>query len=179
MIEMAENPSESPILRMLRPIAAFIAGIFVVAYALLDAVVFPLFRPLVRYLSGLRLFAAIGALVGRLPPYLVLIILAVPFVVIEPLKVVALWWVAVGHPVSGLILLAVAEVLSLLVVERLYQAGRGQLLKIRWLAPLLLWSEWLVDLVLGWIKATAAWKWAAGITSSVRLWFRGLFAQAH
>lgn len=171
---MTETRQRSSGYRALRAVGRFVVGIFVVGYAILDTVLFPLFRPLIGYLSGLRLFEAIGALILKLPPYVVLLILAVPFVVLEPLKVFALYWFALGHLIQGGVLLVVAHTLSILTLERLYQAGKPQLMKIGWFARVMGWLGALRDRALAIARATAAWQWSARVATDVRAWFRGL-----
>jgi hypothetical protein len=174
---MDQSP-QNPLIAALRAVARFVVGIFVVGYAILDTLLFPLFRPLIRYLSGLKLFEAIGALIVKLPPYVVLLILAVPFVVLEPLKVFALYWFALGHLVQGGILLVVAHGASILTLERLYQAGRPQLMKIGWFARVMGWLGALRDAALKFAKSTAAWKWTAESAAAVRAWFRSVIQSA-
>lgn len=163
-------------MQVLRAIARFVVAVAVVAYMLLDQLLFPLFRPAIRWLSGLRLFQRLGALIGRLPPYVALVLLGVPFVVIEPAKVAALWVVATGHVVEGIVLLLVAQVLSLLVCERIFHAAYGPLMRIGWFAMLLGWLFGLRDQAIAWGKGTAIWKSAAAMVRSAREWLRGLVA---
>jgi hypothetical protein len=175
---MMDQTPQNPLMAVLRAIARFVVGIFVVGYAILDTLLFPLFRPLIRYLSGLKLFETIGALIVRLPPYVMLLILAVPFVVLEPLKVFALYWFASGHLIQGGILLVVAHGASILTLERLYQAGKPQLIKIGWFARVMGWLGALRDAALNFAKSTAAWKWAAETGAAVRAWFRRVIQSA-
>jgi hypothetical protein len=168
------NAQRNPVLVVLRVIGRSIALVLVVLWAILDTVLFPLFRPLIGWLSSLRLFETIGGLIGRSPPYLVLLMLAVPFVVLEPLKVFALYWIAVGHVIQGTILVIFAHALSILTLDRIYQAGKGQLDKIGWFARLMGWVVGLRDWAFGWVKHTAAWQSAARIGREVRSWFRNL-----
>jgi hypothetical protein len=175
---MAEPRQRSTAYRAARAVGRFVVGIFVVAYAVLDAILSPVFRPLIRFLSELRLFEAIGALLLRLPPYLVLLILAVPFVVLEPLKVFALYWFALGHLIQGGVLLIVAHGLSILTLERLYHAGRPQLMKIGWFATLMSWLGGLRDAALSFARSTGAWQWAARVIRDSRAWVRRLVRAA-
>lgn len=174
---MSDTP-RPPIIVALRAIGRFIVAVVIIAYAVLDAVLFPLFRPLVRYLSAHPVFTTAGAVLLRLPPYVVLLILAVPFVVLEPLKVFALYWFALGHFIQGGVLLVVAHALSILTLERLYQAGRPQLFKIGWFALIMGWIERLTEKVLHRVRTTAAWQWSARTMSEIRAWFRGLLQSA-
>jgi hypothetical protein len=174
MTAQPDPPARSPAYRIARAVGRFLVGIVVVGYSILDTLLFPLFRPLIRWLSGLRAFEAIGALIGRLPPYVVLLILAVPFVVLEPLKVFALYWFALGHLIQGGILLIVAHGLSILTLERLYHAGKPQLMRIGWFAGVMGWLGGLRDRALAIARSTAAWQWGARVSADVRTWFRTL-----
>lgn len=147
-------------LRVLQFCGRGVAMLLIAAWSLLDALVVPFVRPLVGWLAGLPLFAAAGAAIGRLPPYAVLALFAVPFVVIEPLKAVALYVIGIGHVWSGLALLVGAELLSLLVVERIYHAGHDPLMRIGWFRRLVEWIAALRDLALGWLHASRIWRFA-------------------
>ncbi len=175
---MAEPTHRNPLVRLLRGIASVVVGVFVVGYTLLDELLFPLFRPLIDWLSGLKLFERLGALIQLLPPYAMLVVLAIPFVLIEPLKVFALWWIASGHIIQGGVLLIFSHVLSILVLERLYHTGHAQLMRIGWFATLMGWLVHLRDVALGFVRQTAAWRWARGVATSIRDWFRGLLQSA-
>ncbi len=174
---MAET-SSNPALAALRVAGRAVATVVVVVWTALDELLFPLVRPLVGWLSGLRLFEALGALIGRLPPYVVLALLAVPFVLIEPLKVLALYWIATGWFIRGIGLLIVSYLLSILTLDRIYHAGHAPLMRIAWFARLMGWLTRLRDRALSLVKATAAWRWSAGLARSVRAWFRGLLQSA-
>jgi len=160
----------------LRAIGRVVVGIGVVVYTLLDELLFPMVRPLIAWLGRLQLFARLGALIGCSPPYAVLVLLAVPFVIIEPAKVYALYLFATGHLVSGVVLLVIAQVLSLLICERIYHAGHAPLMRIGWFRRLMGWLVALRDKALGLIRSTAAWRASVGMFRSVKAWFRGLLA---
>ena len=170
-------PRERPLFfRVVRAIARFIVTIAVVIYTILDELLFPLVRPLLRWLSALRLFAAIGAIIARLPPYVVLVLLAVPFAIIEPVKVFALYWGATGHVLQGTLILIAAQILSIFTCDRIYHVGRGQLMKIGWFRRLMTWLVSLRDKALAWARTTRIWQSAAGAVRSIRQWFRGVIA---
>ena len=162
--------------RVIRGIGRAVVTIAVVIYTVLDELLFPLFRPLIRWLGELRLFQRLGALIGRLPPYVALVLLAVPFVVIEPAKLFAVYWGATGHVVQGTILLLIAQVLSLLICERIFHAAYEPLMRIGWLKALLGWLFGLRDRAIGWARSTAAWQAAAGWVRGAREWLRGVLA---
>ncbi|RYE47583.1 MAG: hypothetical protein EOP24_09840 [Hyphomicrobiales bacterium] len=160
--------------RAIRAIGRAVVTVAVVIYTLLDELLFPLFRPLIGWLSSLRLFQRLGEWLGRLPPYAALLALGVPFVVIEPMKVVAIWWAGTGHVITGTIGLLLAHALSLLVVERIFHAVYQPLMRIDWFARLLSWLFALRDRAIAWAKATAAWQAAVVWVRGVREWVRGV-----
>lgn len=160
--------------RGLRALGRAVVIVAVVAYTLLDDLLLPLFRPLIAWLGELQLFQRLGGWLGRLPSYGALVALGVPFVIIEPLKVAALWWAGTGHVVSGTIGLLLAHALSLLVVERIFHAVYQPLMRIEWFARLLGWLFGLRDRAIGWVKATSAWQAAAGWVRGAREWLRGV-----
>jgi hypothetical protein len=155
-------------MRVLRAVARFIVAVLVVGYTLLDELLFPLFRPVIRWLTGLQLFQRIGAAIGRLPPYGALLLLAVPFALIEPVKLLALLVIASGRVVEGTVLLLIAHALSLLICERIFHAGYVPLMRIGWLKALLGWLFALRDRAIAWGKGTAIWKAAASMGRGVR-----------
>lgn len=161
-------------MQIIRAAARFVVAVLVVAYTLLDELLFPLFRPAIRWLSGLRLFQRLGALIGRLPPYMALVLLAVPFVIIEPAKVGALWVIATGHVIEGVVLLLIAQVLSLLICERIFHAAYEPLMRIGWFKAGLGWLFALRDKALAIGRSTAVWRAAVALGRSVRDWVRGL-----
>jgi hypothetical protein len=165
---------QNPVMAMARVIGRGIAVVVVFAWAVLDELLFPLFRPLIGWLSGFRIFERIGALIAGAPPYMVLVTLAVPFILIEPVKVFALYWTAVGHIVQGTILLLSAHVISVFTLDRIFHTGKDQLYKIAWFARLMNWLVALRDWAFGWVKHTAAWKSLAALARGVRDWFRTL-----
>ena len=102
--------------------------------SLIDLAFKPIYRPIVRALMSLTIFAHIERQIAALPRLAILILLAVPFAIAEPMKVAALVIMAKGAVLVGLVVLAVAYLANFLIVERIYHAGRDKLLTYRWLA---------------------------------------------
>ena len=72
--------------------------------------------------------------IERLPRLAILLCLAVPFAIAEPMKIVGLVLIAHGAFKSGLVLTILAHLSTFLIVERIYHAGRKKLLTYGWLA---------------------------------------------
>lgn len=149
--------------RLLRIPVEIVVFIFVVV----DAIVSPLFRPIMRALSSLQLIKRIEQWIGTINPYVILVLLGVPFAIAEVTKVVGVFLMSEGHYHSGMTLFIGAYIVSILVCERIFAAGRGQLMKIRWFAVAFTWLMGIKDKVLGWFRATRVWQSFVRLRESV------------
>jgi hypothetical protein len=123
------QPDKSPLRHLTLPIR-FLIGLVIVA----DAVAKPLYRPIMNWVASWRIMEAFEALVARQSRLAILVLFAVPFVIAEPLKVLALFLMASGNVVVGLPLLIFSYLVTFLLVERIYHAGRDKLLSYGWFA---------------------------------------------
>ncbi len=76
--------------------------------------------------------AALAGWLDKLPPALAFVAFAVPIMLLEPLKVVAIWLIGHEQILAGVLLFAFAEALTVGVVAFLFDAMRGKLLSMRW-----------------------------------------------
>lgn len=123
-----------------------------------------------------RLSAAL-ALLGRLPvfraierrlqavgPAGALTLFLVPAAALAPVKLLALYWLAGGHPVLGIGTILTAKVLGTAVVARMFQLTRPQLLSVAWF-------RWAYERVMRVREAAyAIWRQSA----PARWWRRGM-----
>lgn len=154
----------NPFQRLLRLLAEIVVAIYVVA----DAVVFALLRPVYRWLSSLRIVQRLEHAIQALPPYVILVVMVVPFIIAELAKVFAVYWMAEGHFRTGMTIFIGAYVVSIFVCERILHAGKAQLLTIPWFAWIYNWIMALRDAVLGWFKRTAIWRMAVAVKNRAR-----------
>jgi len=70
----------------------------------------------------------------RRRPYQSLVILLVPFAVVEPSKLAAVAIVGQGHWLTGTIVIIIAYALSIFVVERLFKILKPRVLRLPWFA---------------------------------------------
>lgn len=89
-----------------------------------------------------------------LGPYQSLLVLAVPLVIIEPLKVLALLVVGDGHFVAGTLAMICAYAGSLFITERLFGILKPKLLSLAWFAKMWSWFVTVRDTTLGWLVAS-------------------------
>lgn len=159
------NESEDPdkrkrYRRRLLKVLSWPLAVLILVYFLFEDLFLASLRPLFRFLGRLAFFSAVARGLHRLPPYVALCIIAVPFILIEPIKIFSLFWISLGHLVSGTVLLVASYVVSLFVVERLFHVMEGQLLSIGWF-------RWAYELTM---RAKA---WALGLLKATPI-YRGL-----
>ena len=159
---------------LLRTILSIPAEIVVGLFVILDWIVGPLFRPMMRWLSGLRLIRRLESYIGSMPPYLLLVLLVVPFGFAELAKVYAVVLMGTGHFKTGLTIFILAYVVSIFVCERTFHAGKKQLLTIPWFATLYAWVIMIRDHILDWFRTTWIWEKAGELRQSMRLALRRL-----
>lgn len=131
--------------------------ILVALFVVIDEVSRPIFRPLIRWFRSLRIVEKSERFVAALPPYAILAVLAVPLAVAEPLKLLSLILIGSGRPVRGILLLVFAHLLSFLLIERIYEAGKPKLMTIGWLGRVIVFVDGIRGRLLAWVKATPVW----------------------
>lgn len=106
----------------------------IVVVSFIDVIFRPLYRPVVKAISSMTVFRRIEAHIASQARVVILLLLAVPFAIAEPMKVAGLVVMAHGHVASGLTMVILAHLATFLIVERIYHAGRDKLLTYAWLA---------------------------------------------
>ena len=138
--------------RILQPVLFLLAG----AYFLVDAALWALAKPVVRWLADHWIFNRVRIWVMSLGPYPTLALFVVPVLVLEPAKPVAAYLTATGHMVSGLAVLGVAELLKLVLIERLFRISRDKLMSI----PAFAWCYGKFEQARNWVDSLRAWRLA-------------------
>ena len=161
-------------MKLLKAIAAALA----LAYVVVDVVLGLLFRPLYRYLARIRFLDRLAAAIRTLNPYPTLALFLLPIIILEPAKPIAAYALASGHAGLAVGIFACAELLKLVIVERLFQITRVKLMSIPAFASG--YARW--KLVSDWLAATGIWRAARRLVFRVRLscrrWYAGLNEQS-
>ena len=142
-----------------------------------DSLVSLLFRPVVRFLSSLRIIQRIERGIDSLHPYVILVLMVVPFIFAELAKVFAVFWMAEGHMRTGMTIFISAYIVSIFVCERILHAGKRKLMTIRWFAVIYTWIMDLRDRLLGWFRRTWIWRTAVDIRQRAGASLRALVAK--
>jgi hypothetical protein len=130
--------------RVFSPVAAAAAALYFVIDAIFLSAVRMMIRPLGRALSRLRLFNVLSAWLASLGPYPTLALFLIPVIILEPVKPVGAYLIATGHLLSGVLLIAIGEVLKIVLVERLFHFSRDKLMSIPAFALVYNWAgAWL------------------------------------
>ncbi len=87
----------------------------------------------------MRLFRLPRRAIARLGPYPALILVGLPLMVVEPLKLATIFIIGEGHWITGAVAIIVAYAVSLLVLERLFRIVKPKLLSLPWFAVLWTW----------------------------------------
>lgn len=115
---------------------------------------------LMARLGRLPVLRWIEARVAGLPPYAAMTVFLFPAVVLLPFKFAALWLIATGRALTGVILIVGAKVLSTALVARIFMLVRPQLLTLGWFARLHDWYQGFRDRVMARLRALAVWRLA-------------------
>ena len=119
----------------------------------------PLQRAL-AFIARLPILRQIEALIGRLGPRASLAVLLLPSLLLVPVKLGALWFIANGHRLLGLGVIIVAKLVGTAMVARLFTLTQPALIRMAWFASLYVrWTAWKTALL---ERVRASWAWRAG-----------------
>src|SRR5437763_8228988 len=154
--------------RALKPLWILLALVF-----LLEAWLWEHLRPLVAAVVNViawdKLKARLAALVEKLPPWAVLIVFVVPFIVLLPLKFLEVYFIVHRQWVAAIFILVLAKLLGLGVAAFILVVSKPKLLQMAWF-------RWFYQLVLVWLaKAHAI---TAPIRYRIKTWLAGLKQRA-
>lgn len=132
----------------------------------------PLQRVMAR-LARLPLWAQAESLIGRLPPYAALVVLAVPMMLLLPVKLLALYWIGRGHALLGLLVILMAKLLGTAAFARLFALTHPALMQLTWFARWYgRWMPWKNQLIAR-VKESAIWQTTAYSVRAARRWMGG------
>jgi hypothetical protein len=158
-------------------IRKLLAGPFIVLAAIVILLEDWLWDDLARLAAAigrLPLLRSLEAFIARLPPYAALLFFATPALLLVPLKLIALYLMAHGQPVLGVLTIVAAKFAGTALVARIFTLTQPQLLRIPWFAwlyaRLLAFKKHIYSI----IKATALYQAAHQLRlrarASLRSW---------
>jgi len=136
--------------RIFKPFVFVLAAI----YFVVDAAFWSIAKPVIRLLGDHWIFERARTWILSLRPYPTLALFMVPVIILEPAKPLAAYLTATGHVGSALMILGVAELLKLVLIERLFNLCRDKLMSI----PAFAWGYGKFQLGRGWVVSLDAWR---------------------
>lgn len=135
--------------QILQPVLMVLAALYLVA----DAVFMHVAKPLADWIGKHPILHKLRLWIADLSPYSTLALFCVPLIVLEPAKPLSAYLVGTGHIATGVFTFAVAEILKLVLVERLFHISRAKLMSI----PVFAWAygRWRQAVI--WLESTDAW----------------------
>lgn len=123
-------------------------------------------------LGRLPIFRQIESSIAGLPPYGALAMFATPSLLLIPVKLAALYFIAHGQPMFGFLTAAAAKVAGTALVARIYALTHPNLLRIGWFAYLHARFTAFKTRVYNAIKATSVYRAAHLRYARMKQWLR-------
>jgi len=171
------NRTTNPTLRLIKKILAapfvFVAAIIIIFEDWLwdDLARFAAF---IGQLPVLRL---IESLITALPPYLALLVFAVPSLLLIPVKLVAVYLVTHGQETLGFLTVIAAKFVGTALVARIFTLTRPKLMRIGWFAWLYERFMSFKTRLYSYLRSTAIYQYVheqkLRIKASLRTWLAG------
>jgi hypothetical protein len=122
---------------------------------------------LVARLAKLPFFAWLEKHIRALPPYAALGAFLVPALLLVPVKITALFFMAHGHGWLGLAVLLGAKIVGTAIVARLFTLTQATLMQLAWFARWYpRWKAWK-DRIMEEVRASPVWQAARRIKANI------------
>ena len=148
--------------RVLKPLWILLALFFLIEAWLWDHLR-PLVAVVVNVIAWDKLKARLAAMVEWMPPWAVLIVFVIPFIVLLPLKFAEVYFLVHRQWIAAIVVLLLAKLVGLGVTAFIFDVTRPKLLQMAWFRR-------LHELVLYWIERAHAL--IDPIKVRIRLWTR-------
>jgi hypothetical protein len=130
--------------RWLRPLWVVLALLF-----LLEAWLWDNLEPIVARVVNLvpwgTLKVTLARLVDRLPPWAVLFVFFIPFIVMFPLKIIGVYFLAKGNWFGAISVFLLVKLVGLGLTAFIFDVTRGKLLQMAWFSRMYDWFFWARD----------------------------------
>jgi hypothetical protein len=153
--------------RILRRILTIPFSIIIIFIVLLDDFFRSWVVPFARWIGGLSPFLWLQGKIANWNPYAILILFLVPFLVLEPLKLFALYLMSM-HFVTGVLLFASAKILGIIIADRIFAVSKDKLMTIGWFKSG--YDRWvgMKEWVYAYLRGTPVYPLAKAIASRVK-----------
>ncbi len=152
--------------RVARHVLRAILIAFAVLYFLIDLIFLSILRPLRRRLMALRLMQRLRRWVGTLNRYTALLLLLVPWLILEPIKPIGVMLFVHHHRFSATLLIGLGEIVKVTLFEQLFDMAKPQLMSFTWFA----WGYGKWRAAIEYVQSLPIWQWLLGRYRAVRGW---------
>ncbi len=142
------------------------------AFMFLEEWVWDHIAAFMAWVAKARIFRWIEARLAKLPPYGAMAVFLVPGLMLLPVKIAALFLIAQGHAVMGLLTIVGAKLVGTAIVVRIFAVCRPALLTVGWFRRIYEWINRVKTRLYTAIKSMPAWaavvRWKNAIKAAVR-----------
>lgn len=132
---MRDAPGSMMAVRMfLRHIARAIVLTIAILYFLIDLIFLSVVRPLRRRIMALRSVGRHRGWMSRLNRYAALLLLLVPWLILEPIKPIGIVLFTRKHHLAATLLIVISEIVKLALFEQLFDMTKPKLMTFSWFA---------------------------------------------
>ena len=97
---------------------------------------------LVRLLPFEAFKRGVRRVIDALPPWATLVVFAVPLAVVEPMKLVAVYFLTHGHFVLGVLGFIALKFIAFALIAFMFELCRDKLLQLKWFVKVYEWIVW-------------------------------------
>jgi len=156
--------------KVIRHAARAIILTVAVLYFLIDLIFLSVVRPLRRRLMALMWVRRLREWVGTLNRYAALLLLLVPWLILEPIKPIGFILFAHKHHLAATLVIVGGEVLKLTLFEQLFDMTKPKLMSFRWFAWC--YNRWVA--AIEYLRSQPLWHRMLDWYRKVRTWVRRL-----
>ena len=153
---------------LLRHIARAIVLAVGILYFLIDLIFLSIVRPLRRRLMGLKWVRGLRGWVSTLNRYAALLLLLVPWLILEPIKPFGFLLFARKHHLAAMLLIVGSEVVKLTLFEQLFDMTKPKLMTFLWFAWC--YSRW--QTAIEYLRSLPIWRGMLSRYRTLRAWVR-------
>ena len=130
--------------RWLRPFWVLLALLFLLEAWLWDHLE-PIVARIVSVIPWGKLKEKLAQLIERLPPWAVLFVFIIPFIVMLPLKFLEVYFLATRNWLGAIAVIIFVKLVGLGITAFIFEVTRGKLLQMAWFKRMFDWFMWARD----------------------------------
>ena len=164
---------------LVRRVLRGVLTVFAALWIFLEEWIWDGLKKIMAWVGRLPLIHWVEVRIARLPPYVAMALFIIPWLVLLPAKILALWMIGTGHAKSGVGVFVVAKVVGTALLARLFTLTKPALMTIAWFARIYTrFCAWR-DRIYAYVKSMPAWRearaWITRLKTFFAKWYRETF----